>query len=78
MSIEFDHSAPNTYKPWPHATEKAILQTKLSKFLGKLLLVKMIGHCKIDMNCEVISAYTTVFMLYSRISIIRGTWAYYY
>ena len=21
----------------------------------------MIGHCKIDMNCEVISAYTTVF-----------------
>ena len=34
----------------------------------------MIGHCKIDMNCEVISAYTTVFCytVESLLSVVLG------
>ena len=41
--ISIDHSALNSYKSWPQATGKAILQTKNSETLtGELLLVKVI------------------------------------
>ena len=41
--IPIDHSALNSYKSWPQATGKAIVQTKNSETLtGELLLVKII------------------------------------